>query len=111
MRRHRYLSLVVWLLVSSGIPTTSGYAQDADALRRELETLRRQLSTMTQAYEQRLNALSDRVQQLEAGQAPATQTLATAPPPKPLTPSAAPATTRSATPAALVRATDGQLKP
>ena len=70
MRRHRYLSLVVWLLVSSGIPTTPGYAQDADALRRELEVLRRQLSTMTQAYEERLKALSDRVEQMETSRPP-----------------------------------------
>ena len=101
MRRHGYWSLAVVLLVSSGSLTTPGYAQDADALRRELESLRRQLSTMTQAYEERLKALSDRVEQMETSRPPVTPPVATAAPPKPLTPSAAPATTRSAAPAAV----------
>jgi hypothetical protein len=101
MRKHGFRLLVMLLLVSSGSLATPGYAQDADTLRRELEALRRQLSTMTQVYEVRLKALSDRVEQLEGNRPPATPPLSTSAPPKPLTPSAAPATTRNAAPAAV----------
>jgi hypothetical protein len=87
MRRHGSRSFVVVLLVlSSAGLSTPGFAQDADALRRELDALRRQLSTMTQAYGERLKALSDRVEQLEGSRAPAPP-MATA---VPAGPSAAP---------------------
>jgi hypothetical protein len=62
MRRHGSRLFAVLLLLLSGASlSTPSYAQDADALRRELDALRRQLSTMTQAYEERLKALSERV--------------------------------------------------
>ena len=73
-------------MLSGGSLSTPSYAQDADALRRELDTLRRQLSTMTQAYEERLKALSERVEQLEAPGTP--PPIATAPPPRPPAPGA-----------------------
>ena len=77
---------VVLLVLSSAGLSTPGFAQDADALRRELETLRRQFSTMTQAYEERLKALSDRVEQLEGSRAPAPPPMATAVPAGPVAP-------------------------
>jgi hypothetical protein len=55
------------LLLSCEGLAAPAHAQDAEALRCELETLRRQLSTLTQSYEQKLRALSDRVEQLEGG--------------------------------------------
>jgi hypothetical protein len=64
------------LLLLSVVPAAAAQAQDAAALRREIETLRGQIATITQSYEQRLRQLSDRVEQLEAGR-PA------APPPAP----------------------------
>jgi hypothetical protein len=72
MRTCGHRSMTVLLLVlSCGGLAAPAHAQDAEALRRELETLRRQLSTLTQSYEQRLKALSDRVEQLEGGGPPA----------------------------------------
>jgi hypothetical protein len=100
MRRHGYWSLAVGLLVSSGSLTTPGYAQDADTLRRELEILRHQLSTMTQAYEQRLKALSDRVEQIEASRPPAPPGVATAVPPAPAAPARPAASASPAAPGA-----------
>ena len=87
MRRHgpRSFAVVLLVLSSAGL-STPGFAQDADALRRELETLRRQFSTMTQAYEERLKALSDRVEQLEGSRAPAPPPMATAVPAGPVAP-------------------------
>src|SRR5690349_23701190 len=41
------------------------------ALRRELEALRRQFATVTESYEKRLQALGDRLQQLEGRAVPA----------------------------------------
>jgi hypothetical protein len=68
MRRHGYRFVVMLLpLLSTVSMATAGHAEDADALRRELDTLRRQFSAVTQAYEERLKALSSRVEQLEAG--------------------------------------------
>jgi len=70
MPRHGYRPLALLLLVACAGLVEPAYAQDADALRRELEALRQQLATMAQSYEQRLKALSDRVEQLQ-GSAPA----------------------------------------
>jgi hypothetical protein len=70
MRHWKRRSWTLLLLVSYTGVTTPAYAQDADALRRELETLRQQLSTLTQSYEQRLKTLSDRLEQLERGRPP-----------------------------------------
>ena len=67
MRRHGYGFVATLLLFLSSVSLAGpGYAQDADALRRELDTLRRQHSAVTQAYEQRLKAMSESVEQLEA---------------------------------------------
>ena len=65
VRTHRSMTLL--LLLSCGSLTAPAHAQDADALRREIETLRSQLTTLTHSYEQRLKALSERVEQLEGG--------------------------------------------
>ena len=70
MPRHGYRRLALLLLVACAGLVEPAHAQDADALRRELEALRQQLATMAQSYEQRLKALSDRVEQLQ-GSAPA----------------------------------------
>ena len=80
MRRHGYGFVVTLLLLLSSVSLAStGYAQDADTLRRELETLRRQLLAVTQAYEERLKALSERVEQLEAPRSAATPPVIAAP--------------------------------
>jgi hypothetical protein len=87
MRRHGSRSFAVLLLLLSGASlTTPSYAQDADTLRRELDALRRQLSTMTHAYEERLKALSERVEQLEGSRTPAPPPVATAAPAGPRSP-------------------------
>ena len=89
MRRYRYGSLALALLVlCCGRPLNVG-AQTADALRRELEVLREQMATATRLYEQRLKELSDRLQQLESTR-----------PPVVAAPSAAPAPSAAAAPAA-----------
>lgn len=96
MHRHGYrLFVMLWLLVSSVGLATPGHAQDADALRRELETLRRQFSSVTQAYEERLKALSVRVEQLEASRVTALPATA---------PSAAAASSAAAAPVATTTA-------
>jgi hypothetical protein len=80
MRRHGYRLIVMLLpLLSSVSLAAPGHAQDADALRRELDTLRRQFSAVTQAYEERLKTLSERVEQLEAGRSMAAPPVAAAP--------------------------------
>ena len=65
MRRHGYRPLALLLLVSCGALVAPAHAQDVDTLRREVDALRQQLATITQSYEQRLKALSDRVEQLQ----------------------------------------------
>jgi hypothetical protein len=75
MWRHGYRSLALLLLLSCGRPLTPAHAQAPDALRREIEALRHQMATTTQAYEQRLKELSDRLEQLEDKRPP----VATAP--------------------------------
>jgi len=87
MRRHGSRLFAVLLLLLSGASlNTPSYAQDADALRRELDALRRQLSTMTQAYEERLKALSERVEQLEGSRPPTPPPVAKAAPADPRPP-------------------------
>jgi hypothetical protein len=90
MRRHGYRPLVL-LLVSCGALVAPAHAQDVDALRREVDALRQQLATITQSYEQRLKALSDRVEQLQDARPPA---------PAPAAASAPPTTASAPTPAA-----------
>src|SRR5262249_4328683 len=67
----RSLTLLVVFALSYVAMPGSAHADDADALRRELETLRQQLATLTQSYEQRLKVLGDRLEQLESQRAPA----------------------------------------
>ena len=62
-------SLAFVLLVSCAAPPLA-HAQGADALRRELEALREQMARATEAYERRLEELSDRLQRLEGTRAP-----------------------------------------
>src|SRR5437899_10308573 len=81
MRTHECRSLSLLVVLSFSILTGPAHAQDADALRRELEALRQQFATVTASYEQRLKALGDRLQQLEGRAAPA----APAPVPSPTT--------------------------
>src|SRR6266404_9722328 len=71
MRTHERRSLSLLVVLSFSILTGPAHAQDADALRRELEALRQQFATVTASYEQRLKALGDRLQQLEGRAAPA----------------------------------------
>src|SRR5207248_571261 len=71
MRTHECRSLSLLVVLSFSILTGPAHAQDADALRRELEALRQQFATVTASYEQRLKALGDRLQQLEGRAAPA----------------------------------------
>src|SRR5712692_10589838 len=72
MRTHRCRSLAFLVVLSFGL-TRPAHAQDADALRRELEALRQQFATVTESYERRLKALGDRLQQLERRDAPAVE--------------------------------------
>jgi len=74
MRTHERRSLSLLVVLSFSILTGPAHAQDADALRRELEALRQQLANATASYEQRLKALGDRLQQLEGHAAPAAPT-------------------------------------
>jgi len=89
MRTHERRSLSLLVVLSLSILPGPAHAQDADALRRELEALRQQLATATASYEQRLKALGDRLQQLEGRAAPAA--------PAPVPPLAPPTTTMTAT--------------
>ena len=91
MRTHRCRSLAFLVVLSFGL-TRPAHAQDADALRRELEALRQQLATVTESYERRLKALGDRLQQLERRDAPAV------PSPVPPAPPSPPATITAAAP-------------
>jgi hypothetical protein len=82
MRTHECRPLALLVVLSFSILTGPAHAQDADALRRELEALRRQFATVTESYEQRLKALGDRLQQLERRDAPAAPSpVPSAPPP------------------------------
>jgi hypothetical protein len=90
MRAIVMTGVAVALLV---LPLAAG-AQDAEALRRELEQMRRQLDTIQQQYKQAIDTMSERLRKLEAAPAPT----AVAPPPAPG--GAAPASATSATAAA-----------
>jgi hypothetical protein len=67
----RLFTMLVIVVLSCTAPRGSALADDADALRRELQQLREQLATLTQSYEQRLKVLGNRLEQLERGRAPA----------------------------------------
>lgn len=70
MRTHGRHSLMLLAALTFTMLTSPTQAQDAEALRRELEALREQLATVTKSYEQQLKALGDRLQQLEGRTAP-----------------------------------------
>ena len=71
MRVRGCRSLTVSVLLAVTTLTAPADAQDADALRGELQQLREQFATITRSYEQRLKELSERLQQLESrGAAP-----------------------------------------
>ena len=83
---HAMTVLVVMVLLALvASPVT---AQDADAIRRELEQMRRSFETMKQEYQKSMEALSDRLKRLESTPAPtavapappATQAVQAAPP-------------------------------
>jgi len=83
---HAMTVLVVMVLLALvASPVT---AQDADAIRRELEQMRRSFETMKQEYQKSMDALSDRLKRLESTPAPtavapappATQAVQAAPP-------------------------------
>ncbi len=56
-------------------------AQDADALRRELEQMKKQFETMKDSYEKAINNLSDRLQKIESAPPPPAPVAAPAPAP------------------------------
>ena len=71
------LATVLAATLSAATPAA---AQDAEALRRELEQMRRQLQDTQQQYQKAMDALSERLRRLEAQPAPV------AAPPAPATP-------------------------
>src|SRR2546425_12010445 len=73
---HAMTVLVVMVLLA--LVTSPVTAQDADAIRRELEQMRRSFETMKQEYQKSIDALSDRLKRLES--APAPTAVAPAPP-------------------------------
>jgi len=86
----RLFTMLVIVVLSCIAPLGFALADDADALRRELQQLREQLATLTQSYEQRLKVLGNRLEQLERGRAPAPASAAgTAATPAVSTPTAA----------------------
>jgi len=95
MRTHECRPLALLVVLSFSILTGPAHAQDAGALRRELEALRRQFATVTESYEKRLRALGDRLQQLEGRAAPAVPSPVPSAPP-PTTPMTATATAPAA---------------
>lgn len=88
--RCRALCLLITLAL---LAPSAVYAQDAEALKRELDAMRQQFDAMKQQYERRLGQLSDRLQKLEAQTAPAPVVTPPAPP-------SAPASTQALPPAA-----------
>jgi TolA-binding protein len=83
------LMLVLALLV--GIPPAR--AQDADALRREMEQMRKQFEAMQEQYKKALDSMSERLERMEKRPEPSA-----AAPPAPATPApAAPPTTEMVT--------------
>src|SRR3989441_11295557 len=83
---HAMTVLVVMVLLA--LVTSPVTAQDADAIRRELEQMRRSFGTMKQEYQKSMDAPSDRLKRLESTPAPtavapappATQAVQAAPP-------------------------------
>ncbi|HEV8309731.1 MAG TPA: hypothetical protein VGW35_18870 [Methylomirabilota bacterium] len=59
------------LLAGVALAPSPAPAQDAEALRRELEQLRRQFDAMQQQYRQAIDSLTERLQRLEAQPPPA----------------------------------------
>jgi hypothetical protein len=64
MRISRHLTLVVLGLAAT--IATPAFAQDAESLRKELEQMRRQLQDVQRQYQNSIDALSERLQRLEA---------------------------------------------
>ena len=81
------LVLVLVTLVSPAL------AQDAEALRKELEQLRRNFETMQQEYQKSIEALSERLRNLETPRVAPAAPVAQAPPPSPPPPPPAPSAT------------------
>jgi hypothetical protein len=78
--QHRVGTLIgLALLVATAAPAA---AQDAETLRKELEQLRKQFQDVQQQYQKSIDALSDRLQRLEAQPRP----VATPPTPSPPAP-------------------------
>lgn len=75
------------LLAGALLATSPAAAQDAEALRKELDEMRRQFDAMKDAYEKSINKLSDRIQAIESRPqptvvAPATPAPAASAPPE-----------------------------
>ena len=70
----------VSLLAAVTLAPSLAAAQDADALRKELEQMRKQFESMKDSYEKKINDLGQRIQKLESAPTPAPATVAPAPP-------------------------------
>src|SRR5947208_14988382 len=70
--------VIVSALLLVALLAVPGVAQDADALRRELEQMRRSFETMKEQYQKSIDGLSDRLKRLES--TPAPTAVAPAPP-------------------------------
>ena len=70
--------VIVSALLLVALLAVPAVAQDADALRRELEQMRRSFETMKEQYQKSIDGLSDRLKRLES--TPAPTAVAPAPP-------------------------------
>ncbi len=70
----------VSLLAAVTLAPSLAAAQDADALRKELEQMRKQFESMKDSYEKKINDLGQRLQKLESAPPPAPAAVAPAPP-------------------------------
>jgi hypothetical protein len=62
--------LLLFLIAALGISAAPVAAQDADALRKELEQMRRQFDAMKQEYQKAIDSMAQRLQRLEAAPPP-----------------------------------------
>ena len=62
--------VIVSALLLVALLAVPAAAQDADALRRELEQMRRSFETMKEQYQKSIDGLSDRLKRLETTPAP-----------------------------------------
>src|SRR5215472_17099872 len=63
------LALLLVLALLAGVPPA--HAQDAEALRREMEQMRKQFDTMQEQYKKALDAMSERLERMEKRPEPA----------------------------------------